>query len=482
MNLIKNLLSNLIIFFFPFLFTFFSNVIQYDLIFYFPSFILFLFLYLILFFFLHFFFKIKYLRILKFENFLFSSLMFFNLSFFLDNIISSYNYIFQSIFFLSIFIFIYYCSVKFILLKKFIFFFVIFFLIIFSIFNFLSYKHSFINKSKFENDIKFNFKNFKQLPNIYLIVTDEMASPSYLRKYYDIEVNDYFNNDNIKIFSAFSNYNGSYESLSNFFYEDNLKSYNSNEYYPFKSGIREPNFLKWLIELGYDIQSLGSLYSSCIKIYSINCIKKNASYYPFDHIIKNSPFTLLFEVIFYDQIVYLKKSILNIFFTNFGTDGLIIPFEENLEIEIEYLNKYIKRNNSESNFKKNNVFIVHNNSPHHPYRTEECKVISLEIIMLNRVRYERYKSSVVCTLNKINKLINTINEFDNQSLVFVFGDHGHQSYMLDKENSFDNDKYYDRLKDIMVISYNGAKCTNQNLSIKNINDITKLIRACLKYF
>ena len=490
MKIINLFIINLIIFLNPFFFLIFSNLQKYNYYFHLPSLILFISLFLIIYLLIILFFNNRFLK-KNIDFIIFYFAILFNFSFFFDFVINDKSYLIRLLilFLFSFSIYLIYLKFKFI--SKIIFTFVCLYLIFNIIFQIID-KNTNVLKSSNENIINISKKNQNNLilPDLYLIILDEMSSPNYLKEYFNINYNDYITLKNVNVISALSSAKLTHESLSNFFYEDKnfyQENVESGKNYPFNK-TNEPNFLKFLKDLNYETFSIGNRYVPCIKVYDVICLNNFSSFYTFNYVIKNTVFTKLIENVVESQIFYLKKYITqtlskNIYFINeLFTENMGI-INSNSEIEIDYLIKIVEKNNSYLNSTKNKVFILHNMSPHQPFRNENCNIYPAVDKINNYIKFDRYSTSVKCTLKKVNKLLKELNKLEKDNLIFIFGDHGTEDYasQMNLEN-FDVNKEYERTNDIFVLNSHKGRCNLINIEINNHKDITDTIRNCIQIY
>ena len=121
-------------------------------------------------------------------------------------------------------------------------------------------------------------------------------------------------------------------------------------------------------------------------------------------------------------------------------------------------------------------------SPHHPYRDEHCNLYPA-VDKNNYIKFDRYSTSVKCTLKKVNKLLKELNKLKKDNLIFMFGDHGTEDYASQmKFENFDVNKKYERTNNIFVLySYKG-RCSSINIEVNNTKDITDTIRSCFQNY
>ena len=510
MKTLKELFINLGIFLFPLVYVYFQNFVNYDYKLYIPSLALFTIIYLIFFFLIS---LIYFLKVINFEKFKIINstfFSFFTLSFFISYHFSITNFTHKLILAFLMLLFLTFIFFKFKKLNFFILQFLFFFVIL-NIFyininksNNYEIPNNLQNIKNIENNNTKNLLNKREekLPNLYLIILDKMTSPKILLETYNINVEDYINKNKFNIFSGKSNYRQTRNSLSNFFYEKNLHKHikggkymydiHPNLFYPFGAGIDEPNFLLHLINLNYKITSVGNYYVRCMEVYNIKCLEYLRSYYPFDFTIKQSFFTRLFEDLLIEQIELIKNFTTNIFISDYkNKDDLFNIFKNKNynDLSINHFQKHLKLNHKILNLQNtSNAFIIHEWTPHDPYRKPNCELYEYLSPELNtkKKRFKRYSNSVVCALKKVNNLLEFIIKIDKKSIIFVFADHGNEFISTKFLNNENYNKQiqtveYPNTKDIIILSRLTDECKDIKENINNISQITKIIRKCLKF-
>ena len=78
-------------------------------------------------------------------------------------------------------------------------------------------------------------------------------------------------------------------------------------------------------------------------------------------------------------------------------------------------------NNNLINFDKNSFIFIHHLSPHSPYRSKNCELLSGD----EQENPQNFGSSVECVLNQIIDFTELINLKYPNSLIIFQGDHGH---------------------------------------------------------
>ena len=495
MSIFKEFSINLVILLFPLFFVFLQNFEEYNYQLYIPSIVLFFVLYSIFFSINSFFYLIKVFDFSKFKLINSISVLFFVVSFFIEYYFSIIGLTKKLVIALLILVILFFAFFRFKNLNIFIFKFLLFYLI-FNIFYINFNNQNIFNlKVNSKNTNSSHFVSEKKLPNLYLIILDQMTSPKILDEIYNLNVEEYIDEDIFNIYSAKSNYNDTRSSLSNFFYERQIFDKNTaiNKIYPFQDGINEPNFLLYLKNLDYKIFSMGNYYVKCMEVYNLTCVEYIKTYYPFDFIIGESFFTRLFEKYILREIQFVKNTIANILLKNYrNEDGTINIFEnKNYNIlPINHFHKILKMNSNMLNLNNiNNAFIIHEWAPHHPYRKSNCELYENLPTELNTIsiRFDRYKNSVKCVLKEVQKLLTSIQNFDNNSLIFVFADHGSEYRDTKIINDINNIKRNQltrnpKTKDILILSKLSNECKKLKKNIKNINEITEIIRNCIKVY
>lgn len=466
----------LIIYFYPFLYIYIINLYEYPFTFHKESFYLFLilyFVYLIIYFFFSKFYIIK--------IFISSFLIFFCCNFLLDinaSFTINNNYVFRifiySILLIGIFFLLYknynktlrYISI---------------FLVISISIHFINYKLKInkiyeidfqIQEEKFE-DLNFNKIN---LPNIYVILMDELTSHKVINELYDIDVKEIINNKNVSYFEARSTTINTVNTISNLFYEENVQYLNPRFKYPFyKKLSKDVPFLNFLIKNKYKIYFQGNQQIKCIGDIYKKCLFKKSNFLAFDLVWENTAFTNIKINFLYDFKVF--KNLLQQDYFYLKNDKKFSDYPE-----ITKFNIFLKETDIN---KINKFYFIHNMGPHSPNRNIDCSFTGIN----NKNKYTYY-NNLICNLNELNKLINTITLKDPDSLIYIIGDHGTIDFYETKKWRADiirktnNDRFDDdifRTKDVFFARYSNQRCTN-NLDIKIVDQMVLDLKKCLKNY
>jgi len=497
MSIFKEFSLNLIILLFPLFFVFSQNFEEYNYQFFIPSTILFFVLYSIFFSFNFFFYLIKVFDFSKFKLINSISVLFFVISFFIEyyflatglTYFSTIGLTKKLVIALLILVILFFAFFRFKNLNILIFKFLLFYLI-FNIF-YINFNNQNIFNSKVssKNINSSSLVSETKLPNLYLIILDQMTSPKILDEIYNLNVEEYIDADSFNIYSAKSNYKDTKDSLGAFFHETAI----GYKFYPFQDGMSEPNFLLYLKNLDYKIFSMGNYYTKCMEVYDLSCLEYLKTYYPFDFIIRQTFFTTLFEKYILREIQFVKNTITNVLLKNYrNKDGTINIFEnKNYNIlPINHFHKFLKMNSNTLNLNNiNNAFIIHEWAPHEPYRKSNCELYENLPTELNTIsiRFDRYKNSVICVLKEVQKLLTSIQNLDNNSLIFIFGDHGSEYRDPEIIKDINNIKRNQltrnpTTKDILILSKLSNECEKLKKNIKNMNEITEIVRNCIKVY
>ena len=108
-------------------------------------------------------------------------------------------------------------------------------------------------------------------------------------------------------------------------------------------------------------------------------------------------------------------------------------------------------------------------SPHWPYITKsDCSYKKYP----GKQNLEGYKSAYLCTLKRIEEMINFLNEIDPNSIVVFQGDHNW-------EMSYFSEIKYGRRNEIFNLIKIDEKCNmDQNINLNNVNT-ARLILSCI---
>lgn len=465
-----------IIFFYPFFYILINNHYVYPLNFHKESFYLFLilfFLYSIIYFFFSKFYIIK--------IFISLFLIFFCCNFLLDinaSFSDNNNYVLRTLIYSTLLI-----GLFFLLYKKYdkTLRYISIFLIISISIHFINYKLKIgrifesdfqIQEKEFE-DLKFNKKN---LPNIYLILMDELTSHKVINELYNIDVKKIISNKNVNYFGAKSSTISTINTISNLFYEENVKYLNPKFKYPFyKKSSKNVPFLNFLIKNKYKIYFQGNQQIKCYEDIYKKCLFNKSNFLAFDLVWENTAFT------------NIKKNFLldfKIFKNLLQNDYFYSKSDKNFSdyLEITKFNIFLRETDV---YKNNKFYFIHNMGPHYPNRNIDCSLNGIDT-----KNKKNYYNNLICNLNELNKLINTITLKDLNSLIYIIGDHGTIDFyetqkwredIIKKTNNHKFDEDIFRTKDVFFARYSNQRCIN-NLDIKLVDQIVLDLKKCLNNY
>jgi hypothetical protein len=295
-----------------------------------------------------------------------------------------------------------------------------------------------ITKSKQTNIISYDnsfsdYKNEDKIDNnIYYIILDGMNSIELMNDNNITLSNQFENfkinlkeNDFIYLKNSLSSYNITYLSLASIFYNNYPVDENSKKY--LNRDLFFPNFF---IKNHKNISLINFLKNNNYNFSWIGNNFRPDTLAPQYSLIKNKNF--IFEF-FYQNI-----SLIFLFFENSYIDGIlrkIINLTNNDITNIDNNDAILKLTNfiNSKNFHQNskNYFFVHHIYPHTPF------VLNKDCTYKNQADKNfktGYLDNYLCTLNKINDLINLLSNKDPTAIVVLQADHG---WELDKRNSQD---------------------------------------------
>lgn len=358
------------------------------------------------------------------------------------------------------------------------------FLKFFLIFNycFLGYLYSekffFLEKKieNFENQIDFpkTIQNI-QSNNIYLIVVDGMVNLEKLNSFENFNIN-YFkkflkNNKFQYLNEAKSVGNTTRYTLGSFFNLNPIlvKQINYDDrwdtFFPTRD-LNKTNLVKLLKKFNYNFFHIGNSWLGCfehclpqkknLKIFNTN---KYLNFYLIDNFLNNTYYHDITKIINFRKIdTGYKKNV-----SKHAIDKFI---------------DYFKNSNIPQ---KNNFFFIHNLSPHPPYIFEKncnIKKDSLNFSEMNSIKINGYVENYLCTLKKIENIINLIKKKDSNAFVIITADHGWSFLKNVSDSSFEF--YKERLENIFLIYKPNKKCEKDKLILNNLN-ILKFSIKCSFY-
>ena len=319
----------------------------------------------------------------------------------------------------------------------------------------------------FENEKIFERNGDSSTPNIYFIIMDGMTSLEHASKILKIDYTDhkaYLEKNDFNIVPSRSNYNTTYLSLASIIQLDYVvrptspKYYDRNNFWPYLlSKInKKPNLINLLEENNYKFQWYGNMTASC-KNYSYNkdfCSSKefNSTYYVFNSFYANTPL-----------ITILRKFLPKLMLSFYGD-------------RIDSISNFINTNDLKKNYNKNYFTLIHHLSPHPPYIfNKDCSIKEELNTSIASNENNGYKDAYLCSLKKIERLIDYLNINDPEGLIIITADHG---WNIDKNNT----QTIEDLVDERTKIYNSIKVKSEclkdaPLKLDNINSV-RLVLGC----
>lgn len=299
--------------------------------------------------------------------------------------------------------------------------------------------------------------------NIYYIIPDGMTSPKNIQSYFGLDINNHIDNLVKKGFSVpahnYSAYNVTYLTLASLFnmdyvVTDKTEPYNDrSNFYPSLLSKRT-NLVDYLKSNGYRIILFPASWGGCPKSTFIQCLKP-INITILDH---------------YSVNTFLRGSLIGrmLRFLEQGVDQ-----DDSIPTAIEYMKTepYLWSNGG--------VFtIVHTIIPHPPYRDENCSIITSYENNFNR---EKYNSSVLCALKRIEEITNFIIDNDPDAVVIVQSDHGVTLPRAEVEAQEPFDNLPHEFIDANMAIFNAVYGCGANIAAKkNQVNIVNFVVECLK--
>ncbi len=251
---------------------------------------------------------------------------------------------------------------------------------------------------------------------IFYVVLDEMPSLKYIENNLNIDTSfykDFASKNSIQnSYSAKSNYNRTYltiTSILNLNYLPLTEYSNKDNFYPnilYKDETNIP-LLNLLNANDFKFYFVGNEWARCLPKKQINCIEVNSDNF-FIKMIND-----------YATTTFISNSLIGTFFISYVNSYSKKINEIDSNNAISKLEYYI--NNDLINFNENSFIFAHHLSPHSPYRSKDCKILSGN----DRTDSKNFSSSVECALNQIINFTKLINYNYPNSIIVFQGDHGH---------------------------------------------------------
>jgi len=268
---------------------------------------------------------------------------------------------------------------------------------------------------------KTNFEN-KVQPNIFFIIPDMLGSLNVLEKNFNIKSSKIQNeliNKGFKIAQeAKSSYNITQLTLTSIFALDYMLTENSQRYsdnnklYPryLKINKKIPLFDQLNI-LGYEFTMVSHAWWKCDVSWKVHCINP----------LNDNLIQLILDD--YSLNAFLRNSVFSVFVPLIPKDFYIDANDS-----IKTLSDNLKKNSYI--WDKGGVFtFVHSNSPHPPYRSKDCNLLSVEERSFKSV--QNYTSSVQCAFLRISEITDLIHSKYPDALIIIQSDHGPQMSITD---------------------------------------------------
>jgi hypothetical protein len=292
--------------------------------------------------------------------------------------------------------------------------------------NVISYDNSY---SSYKNEDKID-------NNIYYIILDGMNSIERMNdnnirhsKQFENFKKKLMENDYIYLENSISSYNTTYLSLASIFYNNYPVNENSVPY--LSRDLFFPNFF---IKNHNNISLINFLKNNNYNFSWIGNNFRPDTLAPQHSLIKNKNFIV--------ENFYQNISLIFLFFENSYIDGIlrkIINFKNKNVKNIDNNDAILKLTNfiNSKNFYKSskNYFFVHHIYPHTPFILNKDCTYKEQVDENFKIGY---LDNYLCTLNKLNDLIDLLYKKDPDSIVVLQADHG---WELNKKNSQDT-KYF----------------------------------------
>lgn len=354
-----------------------------------------------------------------------------------------------------------------------------FYLIIFVLFHHLKIQDTVEIKNN-NNEIYFfdSINNLKESSNIYYISLDEMISVKEFSNYYNYDLKEEISNIENKynaqyIEDTLSSYNITHLTLGSFFnldyqinenspaYSNRSNFFPSNLYY--ENNTNRSNLIRLLNKIGYNFKWIGNQWADC-NFY--NTLKYCMEYsflmnysnfineYTFNSFFSSSPLIDLLGKFYYNN----KAKIENLFINNKNYDCM------DHDAICNFLH-YSKQMNKKHN---KTFFFIHHLNPHSPHTFDQNCNIKKE---KHNNKFD-YFDSYLCTLKKVEELLNYLSHFDPNAKIIIQGDHG------TRFNSQKNEYDINRLKIFnLLVNIDNHHFKNK---IDNVNAVRLLISEATK--
>ena len=298
--------------------------------------------------------------------------------------------------------------------------------------------------------------------NIYYIIPDGMASPKTMQSYFRLDINKHIDNLKTKGFSVathnYSAYNITHLTLASLFNMDYMATDITEPYQdrtPFYPNLlsKQTNLVDYLKSNGYGTILVPPSWGGCPNSIDIECLRpRNAT---------------IFDS--YSADTFLKGSFIDRLQQRLWQS---VDMDDSIPTAVEYMRTM------PNIWSKGGVFtIVHTLIPHAPYRDENCSIITFDE---NISFKQKYSSSVLCVLKRIEEITDFIIDNDPDAVVIVQSDHGVTipSLVVEAQEPFDNlpQEYIDaRLGNFNAVYGCGAHSAAQHNQV----NIVRFVVECL---
>ena len=316
----------------------------------------------------------------------------------------------------------------------------------------------------------------KKKENIYFFILDGMQPIGEFEKHYSFNKSifldkakeeNYTYNDNIINF-----YGNTTHSLTALFYLDKIFDY--DECIGTPSGCRikkkkienffptllrknySPDLIYNLNSLGYEFKWIGNFYAYCPKFNLTYCVEAE----------KNTIFYAYLYISFFNKTPLIPIISKYGVFINFDFDKRIFyKLNNGMGRLIHYLQINSKKNRDD----KPTFYFIHHMSPHWPYLNKaDCSYNKYE----GKENFDGYESAYLCTLNRIDDMINFLKKHDPNATVVFQGDH---SWEMSNSSEV---KYGLRRKVFSLTKLDKSCNYDKNANINNVN-VVRLILSCI---
>ena len=311
----------------------------------------------------------------------------------------------------------------------------------------------------------------KKKPNIYFFISDSLKPLNEFEDFYKVKL------DNFEKLYKENDYNY-YQNTSNlhkwsdpvltgfFFLEEDVYVDETNEkfkpkiYKLFPTLLKKqfnPVLLKEFKKLGYRFKWVGNYSQNCSNTnheYCLDGLKKSyIDLYTLQAFLNKSPIIQVF-----DNLIKLK-------FVNDYFNLNILHSNAISEIE-----NFIISNKDHINDMSPTFFFIHGMEAHAPYFVDSnCNNKRFS----GTYNLEGYKNSYLCEIKRISNVIQTLDEFDPNSLVIIQSD---TSWIM----STKSEKIYGKRNNIFNLIKNNVNCEKIFPVNPNNVNITKYLISCLK--